>query len=230
MAIGIVCATKTEVTPFLEKLEGATGVKRAAIDVYEGEFAGEPVVLTCCGVGKTNAAMACQMLIDRYEVEGIVNAGTAGGMAPEAGLFDIVVGTTFAHHDVDAQMVLIESYPYYPSGVFSADGELMEAARAAAQRSEGIVRFGSMVSGEQFIDDAQRGDVIARHDPLAVDMESAAMAQACFANGVAFVSVRGITDTAEHDGFGNYEINSAKASVLACDFTESLVKAFVNQG
>lgn len=230
MALGIICATKTEAAPFIEKLDAKKTEHAALVDVHEGEFAGVPVVLACCGVGKTNAAMVAQMLIDRYGVDILVNAGTAGGMDPSLDLFDIVVGATFCHHDVDAQMVLVESYPYYPGGVFEANPVLLDAARDAADGFEAPVRFGAMVSGEQFIDDECRGDVIARHDPLAVDMESAAMAQACFANGVAFVSVRGITDTAEHDGFGNYEINSAKASVLACDFTESLVRALANRG
>ncbi|MDO5042726.1 MAG: 5'-methylthioadenosine/S-adenosylhomocysteine nucleosidase [Slackia sp.] len=229
MALGIVCATKTEVTPFLEKLDLKASAKRALVEVYEGEFAGVSVVLACCGVGKTNAAMVSQMLIDRYNVDAVVNAGTAGGMDRSVGLFDIVVSATCCHHDVDAQMVLMDSYPYYPSGVFEADSQLLQAAQDVAANFDSPVRFGAMVSGEQFIDDECRDDVIARHDPLAVDMESAAMAQVCFANGIAFLSVRGITDTAEHDGFGNYEINSAKASVLACDFTELLLRAWASR-
>lgn len=226
MAVGIVCATKTEVTPFLEKLELQRSEKRAAVEVYEGEFAGMPVVLTCCGVGKANAAMVCQMLIDRYGVDAIVNAGAAGGMAPEADLFDIVVGTAFSYHDMDAQMVLVESYPYYPSGAFAVDEGLLAAAYAAAKRAQRPVRFGPFVSGDQFVDDTQRGDVMARHNPLAVDMESAAMAQVCYANGIAFSSVRGITDTAEHDGFANYEINNKRACEDACAFTELVLAAF----
>lgn len=225
MGIAIVCATKTEVTPFLEKLDMKACEKRALVEVYEGRIADTPVVLACCGVGKTNAAMVAQMLIDRYGADVIVNAGTAGGMDRSVGLFDMVVSSTCSHHDVDAQMVLMDSYPYYPSGVFKADEGLLLAAHRVAEGFDAPVHFGAMVSGEQFIDDECRDDVIARHDPLAVDMESAAMAQVCFANGAAFLSVRGITDTAEHDGFGNYEVNSAKASVLACDFTESLLKA-----
>lgn len=223
MKIGIVTATKSEITPFLEHMADAAARKCALIDVYEGTFAGVPVVLTCCGVGKTNAAMASQMLIDRFGVDTLINAGTAGGMDPVLELFDVVVGTTFTHHDVDVQMVLMDSYPYYPTGTFAADEALLAAARAV----EGFARpvhFGAMVSGEQFIDDAQRDDIVARCHSLAVDMESAAMAQVCFANDVAFITVRGITDTAEHDGFGNYEINSARASEDACAFTEQLLQ------
>lgn len=230
MVVGIICATRTEVAPFLEKIVSKASSKQALIEVYEGEFAGVSVVAACCGVGKANAAMVAQMLIDRYGVDAIVNAGTAGGMDRSVGLLDIVVGSTFCHHDVDAKMVLMDSYPYYPSGVFEADPGLLSAAQAVAGRFGAPVHFGAMASGEQFVDDACRDDVIARHDPLAVDMESAAMAQVCFANETAFLSVRGITDTAEHDGFGNYEANSAQASVRACEFTELLLQALAARG
>ena len=228
MALAILCATKTELAPFLGAIEDARAERCALIDVYRGVFAGAPVVLACCGVGKTNAAMACQALIDRFGADAVVNAGTAGGMDPSVRLFDVVVGETFAHHDVDAQMVLMDSYPYYPTGVFAADEGLLRAARAAQDAFGRAARFGAMVSGEQFVDDACRADIVARHDPLAVDMESAALAQTCYANGVPFLSVRGITDTAEHDGFGAYEANSARASRDACTFAAALVAAYAS--
>lgn len=225
-AIGVICATQSEVKPFLDVLDEKTVSKKALLEIHEGELAGVPVVVTCCGICKANAAMAAQILIDVYGVKAVVNAGTAGGMDPKIDLFDIAVGSSFAHHDVDSQMMLVDSYPFYPSGVFGAAPALLEAARVVSEDFERPVHFGAMVSGEQFVDDAQRDDIVDRHDPLSVDMESAAMAQVCFANEVPFVSVRGITDTAAHDGFGNYEVNRDQASKDACAFTVRLLEAY----
>ena len=43
-------------------------------------------------------------------------------------------------------------------------------------------------------------------------MESAAAAHVCYVNGIPFLSVRTVTDTAEHKGIENFEQNCEKAS------------------
>ena len=60
--------------------------------------------------------------------------------------------------------------------------------------------------------------------PFAVDMESAAIAHACNVNEIPFLSVRCITDTAEHSGNENFEENCAKASEIAANLTTEIVK------
>ena len=224
--IGIVCATQSEIAPFLKAMDVVLTDKKAMVEMHRGTFGGCDVVATCCGICKTNAAMAVQSMIDSYGVSCVINAGTAGGMDPALDVFDIAVGTSFAHHDVDAQMMLVDSYPFYPSGVFSADEKLLVAARSVAESFERPVDFGAMASGEQFVDDANRDGIVARHNPISVDMESSSMAQVCFANGVAFISVRGVTDTAAHDGFGTYELNRDQASQDACAFVERLIATY----
>ena len=183
--IGIVCATRSEIAPFLEAMDVVSTDKKAMVEMYRGTFGGCDVVATCCGICKTNAAMAVQSMIDSYGVSCVINAGTAGGMDPVLDVFDIAVGTSFAHHDVDAQMMLVDSYPFYPSGVFAADEKLLAAARSVAGSFERPVHFGAMASGEQFVDDTNRDGIVAKYSPISVDMESSSMAQVCFANGVA---------------------------------------------
>lgn len=222
--IGIVCATASEAAPFFEHLEGARAGHKALMDIRRGALSGMPAVVVCCGIGKTNAAMAAQALIDEG-ARAIVNPGAGGGISPEVGLFDIVVAECVQHHDVDAQTMLVESFPHYPSGVFACDEALVAAARAAATSASigGQVRYGKTVSGEQFIDDAQRDSIVKATGGLAVDMEGAAIGQVCFANGVPFITVRSITDTAAHDGYGNYEANAARAASEVFAFTREML-------
>ena len=221
--VGIICATQSEVAPFLERLQDAQAEKKALFQFTRGTLDGVPVVVTCCGICKTNAAMVAQIMIDFFDVRAIVNAGTGGGMDPAVELFDVVVVTEFEHHDVDAFMMLVDSYPFYPSGVFQADEGLVQAAKRAAESFQGAVRYGKAVSGEQFISDEQRDAIVARCASLSVDMEGSSMAQVCYANGMPFIGVRAITDTAAHDGFGNYEANRDRASADASQFTSLLV-------
>lgn len=104
---------------------------------------------------------------------------------------------------------------------FPASSELVSAAKAAAkllaERGQRIF-FGRTATGEAFIADEGRADINSRLAPLAVDMESAAIAHVCYLNGVRFIAVRCITDTAKHSGVGTFEENCSRASEIAKDF------------
>lgn len=223
--VGIMCATRSEAAPFLAAMEDASLGKLALFEFHKGTFGGKPAVVVCSGVCKGNASMVAQILISHFGVQAVVNAGTAGALDPAVGLFDVVVGTRFEHHDmVFPDEFLMNSYPFYPDSGFNANEALVAAARAAASQWEGAVHFGKMATGEQFVTDERRADVVAACAPLSVDMESAAMAQVCFANDdTPFISVRSMTDTASHDAEASYEENRERASQVACDFTRALL-------
>lgn len=50
---------------------------------------------------------------------------------------------------------------------------------------------------------------------MIVSFAMAAIAHVCYANGIPFLSVRTITDTAEHKGIGNFDKNCEMASERA---------------
>lgn len=65
--------------------------------------------------------------------------------------------------------------------------------------------------------------------PLAVDMETASIAHVCYVNKIPFLSIRCITDTAEHKGVENFEKNSIKSSIIAKNITLAILKEYMNQ-
>lgn len=213
---GILCATWGETVPFLRRMRVSREVRRGPRSFFEGEFGGRSVVVACAGVGKVNAAMAAQQLVDAYPVWGVANAGAAGAADPRLELFDIVVSAECVHHDVPG-FVLPDSYPYYPAESFGSDPFLLEVAHRASEAWSRPFVFGRTATGECFVDDSNRDAIVEACDPLAVDMETTAIAQACFANRVPFIAVRCITDTPALSGFDSYAENADKASELACD-------------
>ena len=224
--IGILCAVDKELAPFLSCLQQATASQKALLTFHEGTIGDRPVVILACGVGKTNAAIAAQILIDTYQVDAIINAGTAGGMDESLHIFDTVVATEVAHHDV-AEGILTGSHPWLASPFFSADSQLLAWAAKAADHMDSAysIHFGRMVTGEAFIADEGREAINTAYAPLSVDMETASMAQVCHANGVPFLSIRTITDTADHSGTSHFEENVAKASALSRDLVLALLTA-----
>lgn len=222
-SFGILTATWGETVPFLRHMKVEREVRRGPRSFFEGELAGCDVVVACAGVGKVNAAMATQQLIDSYRVWGVANAGAAGAADASLKLFDVVVSATCVHHDVPG-FVLPDSYPYYDGEEFASDGVLLEAAKKASAKWRKPFAFGRTATGECFVDDSNRDDIVARCNPLAVDMETAAMAQTCTANGIPFIAVRCITDTPALSGFDSYAQNADEASEYACHATQLMLR------
>lgn len=227
MRIGILCAGDRELAPFLEILEPERAEEQAMLMFYQGKIGSMDVVMLYSGVGKVNAAIAAQLLIEKYQVDGIVNAGTGGGMHPEVQIFDLVVAEECAYHDVAAH-ILTGFHPWMDSRWFSSDEKWLKSARAAAERFEGRIHFGRMVTGEQFIADAGRKAINEELAPLSVDMETAAIAHVCYAHRTPFLSVRCMTDDAAHTGSGYFEENCAKAAERAKDFVLALLEEMQN--
>lgn len=223
MSFGILTATWGETVPFLRHMKVEREVRRGPRSFFEGELAGCDVVVACAGVGKVNAAMATQQLIDSYRVWGVANAGAAGAADASLELFDVVVSEACVHHDVPG-FVLPDSYPYYDGEEFASDGVLLEAAKKASAKWRKPFAFGRTATGECFVDDSNRDGIVARCNPLAVDMETAAMAQTCTANGIPFIAVRCITDTPALSGFDSYAQNADEASEYACQATQLMLR------
>lgn len=225
MKIGIICAGDTEAAPFLPMIEGCKVTEKAMLKFYEGKIENTEIVALFSGVCKVNAAIAAQILIDVYGCGAVINSGTAGGMDETLEIFDTVVSDEAAYHDVDAE-ILTEFHPWLDSVFFQADEELLLLAKKAADHFSGRqkVVFGRMVTGEQFIADEKRAEINARYAPLSVDMETAAIAHVCYVNQIPFIAVRTITDTANHSGVENFELNCEKASRISAGLVRQMLK------
>lgn len=223
--IGIICAVERELAPFIDHIDNIKITQKAMLKIYEGNIAGVPVAALFCGVCKVNAAIATQILIDHYDVDVVINAGTAGGMDAMLSLFDTVIATETAYHDV-ADGILTEYHPWMNTAYFASDKDLLELSEIAVQKSAKAdsVFWGRMVTGEVFIADDGRQKINEKYAPLTVDMESASIAHVCYVNQIPFISVRCITDTATHSGEDTFAENCEKASVIAKDITLALLR------
>ena len=132
--IGILCAGDDELAPFLPLLDRRSVRRQAMLTIHEGWISSVPAAALYSGVCKVNAAIAAQVLIDSCRVEAIINAGTAGGIDPSISIFDTVISTETAYHDV-AEDILTEFHPWMDSIWFPGDPFLLSLATQAAQDS-----------------------------------------------------------------------------------------------
>ena len=128
--LGIIGAMDEEVAKFKEHMTDVEVHSKASMDFYKGFLNGKEAVVVRSGIGKVNAGICTQILVDDYEVDAVINTGIAGSLRNEINIGDIVISTDAVQHDMD---VRIFGYPLgeIPQmGVlsFPADEHLAEVA------------------------------------------------------------------------------------------------------
>ena len=179
------------------------------------------MVLVCSGIGKVNAALTAQILIDRFDVGAVINTGIAGGTHPGLKVRDVVISDSAAYHDMDPRILAL-SPPHLEE--FRADPEL---AQRAVDACKGRVncRVGRIATGDQFISDSKvKADIVSRLDPGCVEMEGGAVAHACATNGIPFVIIRCISDNADDEAEMTYDVFEKLAADDAAEIVLAMLR------
>lgn len=195
--IGIIGAMAPEMTLLGEALLHSRVRVVAGMSFRTGTLEGKDVVLLQCGVGKVNAAIGAALLIELFHPSAVLNTGSAGGLLSNQTFGDTVVSTSVLHHDVD-----VTAFGYAPGQVpglpaaFVSDSLLVALADKCLQGTPHTK--GQIGSGDIFVHDPEViGRIRVRFPDLcAVEMEAAAIAQACHLTGTPFVVVRALSDIA----------------------------------
>lgn len=213
---GIIGAMESEIALLRAQMQHEQEICCGNKVFYRGSIAGQPVVLTQSGMGKVNAAMCAQMLIDRFDVKRLVNTGIAGGIACGLHVGDIVIGDASLQHDFDLTPVgYAKACMHGPDKskptIFRADAALVAQFQAAAEKvlpTEKIHR-GLIATGDVFVSErSMKLELRELYDAYAAEMEGGAIAQVAEENGIAAVIVRCISDLADenaHESIDHFE-------------------------
>jgi 5'-methylthioadenosine/S-adenosylhomocysteine nucleosidase len=135
---------------------------------------------------------------------------------------DVVVSRDCIHHDMDVRALgFVRGHiPFTDFRIFWGDEALLKKALSARLESGHRVAAGRILTGDQFISGARHethGHLTDELEGDAVDMESAAIAQACFVNEIPFLSVRTLSDKA--DGTAHADFNAFLPEVVRNSFS-----------
>lgn len=224
MRIGIIGAMDEEIALYKEAMSQTTTTVKAGITYVSGKLEEQDVVLCKSGVGKVNAAVTTQILIDQFQVERVIFTGVAGAVHPDLNIGDIVVSTDCLQHDMDVTPLGFApgQIPYTEQWIWKADQTLMEQAVEAGKGLEAGVQVvtGRILSGDQFV--ASREKVAALYEQFGAhctEMEGAAVAQVCAMNNIPFVVVRSMSDKAD----GSAHVNFVEFTKLASQRSFAIV-------
>lgn len=218
MKIGIIAAMEEELRLLLENVLDCQVHQVLSNTYYTGRLGQHDLVLVQSGIGKVMSAMTVAILVDHFDVDAIINTGSAGAVAPGLAIGDVVVADQLVYHDVD---VTAFGYAYGQMAVqplyFNCDPQFVNTFKEVLAQSSTGSRVGLIATGDSFIAGQDKIDNIKTVFPtvLAVEMEGAAIAQAAHATGKPFIVVRAMSDTAAHDAnitFDQFIIEAGKKS------------------
>ncbi|QUL57387.1 5'-methylthioadenosine/adenosylhomocysteine nucleosidase [Paenibacillus tritici] len=226
--LGLIGAMDEEIRLLLEEMDNQQVTVKAGITFYTGTVFGKKAVVCKSGVGKVNAAVTTQILLDSFDVEQVLFTGVAGALHPDLDIGDIVISSQCIQHDMDVTALGYPRgvIPYQEISVFRADPLLVKLAEEACRELNQKSVTGIVLSGDQFI--ASREAVAKLREELdgaCAEMEGAAVAQVCNMNGTSFVIVRSMSDKADGSAHVNYSEFTVTASQHSHAILEHMLKA-----
>ena len=213
--LAVMGALDEEVEHLRSDMEISDETLHAGIQVTHGIFKGVDIALAQCGIGKVNATICTQMLIDLYRPDAMLFSGVAGGLLPNMTVGDIIIASHLIQYDMDLT-AFGRRHGEQPGRdrMIECDPDMVQEAAAAYDAmfpDPGVgpnLMLGTIASGDRFIQDQKTLRWLQREfAALATEMEGAAFGYTCHLNEVPFVVIRGLSDTADHNASDDYSSN-----------------------
>ena len=216
MTIGIIGAMEEELTQLKQAMQIEETLEYASMSFCKGNLSGKNLDIVKSGIGKENAGICAQILVDKFNVEILINTGIAGSLDAAIDIGDMVISTDLVEHDMDASIFgdPVGQIPRMDTFSFPADPELVEKAKVAnAEANPDIKTFtGRIVSGDQFVSSAEvKEKLVKTFQAKCTEMEGAAIAHAAYLNKVSCVIIRAISDKADNSATMDYPTFEKKA-------------------
>lgn len=243
--IGILAALPEEIAGLIERMAAPDGVSAPAEriqwgrrDFHRGTLHGTECVVALSRIGKVAAAATVSTLIHRFDVSAIVFVGVAGGMGDQVRVGDVVIGDHLLQHDLNAEPLFPRfEVPLLERARFEADSALSNALAHATtaflatladtQHTAPRLHRGLIASGDRFVSGHTERAVLvaALPDLLAVDMESAAVAQVCYEHDVPVAILRSISDSADDSAAMSF---SHFLKTVASRYADGILERFLS--
>ena len=226
--IGIIGAMEEEVAIIKTFMDVERVVEKASMSFVKGRFCGKDVVVVRSGIGKVNAAVCAQILVDVFNVDILINTGVAGSLDASIDIGDIVISTDAVQHDMDVTALgdPLGQVPRMDTFAFPADKRLVELAVLANKEANPDIQTftGRVVSGDKFIssnEDKER--LVYVFDGKCAEMEGASIAHVAYLNKIACLIIRAISDKADNSATMDYPEFEKRAIAQSVKLIQNLV-------
>jgi adenosylhomocysteine nucleosidase len=200
--IAVLCAIRQEISPLVACINVHEKFDIEEVLFFLGDLNGLPLVLVQGGVGRKNAVKSANYLLESVKVDLLISAGVAGGIRHGLNVGDLVVAESVGHSnqcDFDGEELQLESD-------YVCNKEVFQLAMQLSKGMESRFHFGSLLTVDKVISSASTKKRIGEQNSfLAVEMESAAVAEVAYRKGVKFAAIRSISDDIDDDLHLDYD-------------------------
>ena len=208
--IGIIAAMDSEVRDIKSAMEDGIKIHHGGMTFFKGKLHQKEVIAVKSGVGKVNAAMCTQILIDVFKVNTLIHVGVAGAVHPDLEIGDIVISEDSCQYDMDARAFGHPrgEIPNMDTTFFKADPTLIKLAETAAQELNVNYRIGRVMTADLGVDSHKlKEELREEFGGLCVEMEGAAVGQVAMLNQVPYLVIRSMSDKADSNLTDDYKAN-----------------------
>lgn len=223
--IGIIGAMSEEVMAIKALMNNIKLEYHQNQEFIVGTIENKAVVLVLSGIGKTLSALTTTLLLSNFNLDLVINVGSAGGLNSNLKVLDVVVSNRVAQADFD-----LTAFGYGRDFLekrlsFQADKNLIN--KIESLNLAGVV-VGDMVSSDTFISNKSQVKAILDNfeTALCADMEAGSIAMVLDHFHLPFIVIRSISDVvlSSKDNamqFNEYLVHASKNSAK---ITKELVK------
>lgn len=184
--ISFIAAMDREALPLAEKMKKTQIIKENKKTFYRGEIFGKEAVIAVSGIGKVNAALTAQIIINKYSPDYMINFGAVGGLDGSISALSYYCVHESCQYDFDLSDVddvergYIQDYDkvFFPSEIKGA--EFLQKVRLA--------------TADKFTHKARDVKTVLKMGCKICDMEGAAISQVCFSSSLPLYIIKGVSD------------------------------------
>ncbi|MCF0126146.1 MAG: 5'-methylthioadenosine/adenosylhomocysteine nucleosidase [Clostridia bacterium] len=226
--VGIVVAMQEEFNAVERKIKEPSVKEIHKLKFIIGKIGKTTCILVRCGVGKVHAARTTQILIDNFNVDKIINVGSAGCINEKYNIGDVIIGRRAVQHDFD--ITAFDHSKGYIPGV----GNEVRCEKESVDEIEKVILnrpdknynigFGTVATGDIFCtDNDMKNKIRIKFDADIVDMECGAIAQVAFLEDIPFIVIRSISDCPNGKNATDFDKNLKLASKRSANVLEDFL-------
>ncbi|MBB5141643.1 5'-methylthioadenosine/adenosylhomocysteine nucleosidase [Borreliella afzelii] len=230
----IISATKAEIAEIDKIIQNKKSISieehRRKKKITIGKVLNHNIIAIATGVGKINTAFWTSYIISKYKISHIINAGVASGIYSNKNKFvkvgDVIISTETTNYDFNLHRFGYEigHIPEHPKKFKANTALIRKVSKIKIKNTTSYL--GLIITGDQFIDHQNFQEIPEEFEnAIAIDMESAAMAQVAYNFKIPFIIIRGISDIVNNENnYDDYKKFLKKASSNSAKIVENLIK------